>query len=60
MNEEFIQKVVEMRSLQRRYYKERSSTILQQCKKAEREVDQLISLHMMNIKPVGTQTTLNL
>lgn len=36
-------KVRQMRELQKRYFRERSSTILQQCKAAEREVDALIA-----------------
>jgi hypothetical protein len=37
--DQFIQKVREMRELQKRYFRERSGTILQQCKAAEKEVD---------------------
>lgn len=41
--EELKDKVRQMRELQKRYFRERSSTILQQCKAAEREVDALVS-----------------
>lgn len=39
---EFIEKVTRMRELQKKYFKERSSMILSECKKAELEVDRLI------------------
>lgn len=39
---DIIEKVQKMRDLQKRYFKERSSLILQQCKAAERDVDQLL------------------
>ena len=36
---QFTEKVAEMRRLQKKYFSERSSMVLQQCKKAEKEVD---------------------
>ena len=41
-NNEFTEAVREMRTLQKRYFKERSGTILSLAKKAERRVDELL------------------
>lgn len=41
--EELKEKVRQMRELQKRYFRERSSVILNQCKAAEREVDALVA-----------------
>lgn len=41
-NTEFTEAVREMRTLQIRYFKERSGAILSRCKQAERKVDQLL------------------
>lgn len=41
-NTEFTEAVREMRTLQIRYFKERSGAILSRCKQAERRVDDLL------------------
>ena len=43
--ENFIEKVSNMRRLQKKYFKERDPLVLRDAKKAEREVDQMIALH---------------
>lgn len=52
---QFKDLVANMRQLQKRYFKERSSTILQQCKKLENDVDR--ALEETN-KPVNNQQNL--
>lgn len=39
---ELAAKTIIMRELQKKYFKERNSIILQQCKAAEKDVDELI------------------
>jgi hypothetical protein len=41
---EFTKKVEQMRTLQKRYFKERDSFTLAACKKAERDVDSYIEM----------------
>lgn len=53
---DIIEKVQKMRDLQKRYFKERSSLILQQCKAAERDVDQLLKQY--SDQPATAQTKL--
>jgi len=53
---DIIEKVQKMRDLQKRYFKERSSLILQQCKAAERDVDQLLKQY--SDQPATPQKTL--
>ena len=53
---DLIEKVQKMRDLQRRYFRERSSLILQQCKAAERDVD--IVLKQYSDQPATAQKTL--
>lgn len=43
MDTQLKDKVRQMRELQKRYFRERSSVILNQCKAAEREVDALVA-----------------
>lgn len=52
---QFKELVANMRQLQKRYFKERSSIILQQCKKLENDVDR--ALDETN-KPVNNQQNL--
>lgn len=40
--EEFVEKVRDMRVLQREFFKRRNQTLVPQCKEAEREVDAMI------------------
>lgn len=45
--EEFIRAVDQMRELQKRYFKERSSIVLAHCKKAEKTVDEMLRLRKL-------------
>jgi len=53
----FTEKVAEMRRLQKKYFSERSGIVLQQCKKAEKEVD--LELARMAQARATEQQTIN-
>lgn len=60
MTLDYVKKVYEMRALQQRYFKERSSAVLQQCKQLEREVDNWTEMFMGKDRPTTTQQKLGL
>jgi hypothetical protein len=50
--EDFIQKVAEMRRLQKQYFSSRDPLTLQACKRAEREIDDILSNNQHPVKTV--------
>jgi hypothetical protein len=59
--DEFIQKVSEMRRLQKLYFRERDRYILMECKKAESEVDEFLNAGQLpEKKQVADATELSL
>ena len=58
---EFIQKVAEMRRLQKEYFRSRDKYILMECKKAESEVDEFLNVGQLpEKKKVADATELSL
>jgi hypothetical protein len=50
--EDFTAKVAEMRRLQKEYFRGRDKYILMECKKAESEIDDILSNNQQPVKPV--------
>ena len=56
---EFIQKVAEMRALQKKYFKYRDPLSLQEAKKAEKEIDaELANMGFVRERQSDTQQTM--
>jgi hypothetical protein len=50
--DDFTAKVSEMRRLQKEYFRSRDKYILMECKKAESEIDDILSNNHPPVKPV--------